>query len=133
MNMMECLNGCYGLFIFNRNEARDTISYVELEALTSLIQKADRNCKCYTSHGWSANIVPVTVSAAIGTLAPMQARGTGYDLFRFNQLTLVQCLFLILFKGRNGQSMLGKGWTEMTSHTSTGSNNTPGRYINGHR
>jgi len=85
--MMECLNGCYGLFIFNRNEARETISYVELEALTSLIQKADRNCKCYTSHGWSANVVPVSVTSAM----------TGQT-----SLTRIEISFSALYSAPNG-------------------------------
>jgi len=91
---------------------------------------------CYVASSNSKSVTGATPTVSVSLtdfISYMQGRGTGYDLFRFNQLTLVQCLFLILYKGRNGQSMLGKGWTEMTSHTSTGSNNTPGRYINGHR
>ena len=63
--MMECLNGCYGLFIFNRNETKDIISYSDLEAVTRTIRNAEKQYKCFSSHGWSANIVPVSVTSAM--------------------------------------------------------------------
>lgn len=40
-----------------------------------------------------------------------QARGTGYQLISFYPLTLLQCLYLIMFKNRDGQTALGMGAT----------------------
>ena len=39
-----------------------------------------------------------------------QARGTGYQLVSFYPLTLLQCLYLIMYKNRNGQAALGYGY-----------------------
>lgn len=48
------------------------------------------------------------------------ARGDGYQLVSFYPLTLLQCLYLIMFKDRNGQAALGKGYTSASAKTNTG-------------
>lgn len=53
-----------------------------------------------------------------------QARGTGYDLFRYNQLILIQALYVIFFKNLDSQSVLGQGYTGGSAKTNTGANNT---------
>ena len=40
------------------------------------------------------------------------ARGNGYELFSFYPLTLLQCLFLLIYKNRDSQTALGKGFIE---------------------
>lgn len=56
-----------------------------------------------------------------------QARGTGYDLVGFYQLTLLQCLYLIKYKNLNSQSALGRGYVDSNSAaTSTGGTNASG-------
>lgn len=39
-----------------------------------------------------------------------QANGAGYDLFAFYPMTLLQCLFLIMYKNLNSQAALGMGY-----------------------
>lgn len=39
-----------------------------------------------------------------------QANGAGYDLFAFYPMTLLQCLYLIMYKSLNSQSALGMGY-----------------------
>lgn len=52
-----------------------------------------------------------------------QANGTGYDLLSFYPVTLLQCLYLIMFKNLNSQSALGMGyvgdsdWSYMQKNT----------------
>lgn len=48
------------------------------------------------------------------------ARGDGYELFSFYPLTLLQCLFLIIFKNRDSQAALGQGYTNAESESNTG-------------
>ena len=52
------------------------------------------------------------------------ARGDGYELFSFYPLTLLQCLFLIIFKNRNSQAALGQGYTGASSESNTGATNS---------
>lgn len=55
------------------------------------------------------------------------ARGTGYQLLSFYPLTLLQCLYLIMYKNRNGQSALGRGYVDGNSAvTKTGNTNAKG-------
>jgi len=54
------------------------------------------------------------------------ARGTGYQLVSFYPLTLLQCLYLIRYKDRNGQSALGKGYTSASAKTTSGGTNARG-------
>lgn len=54
------------------------------------------------------------------------ARGTGYQLMSFYPLTLLQCLYLIKYKNRDGQSAIGKGYVNTSSEGSTGSLNAAG-------
>jgi len=53
-----------------------------------------------------------------------QARGTGFQLLSFYPLTLLQCLYLIMYKNRNGQAALGRGYVDGNSaaHSTGGSN-----------
>lgn len=39
-----------------------------------------------------------------------QANGAGYDLFAFYPLTLLQCMYLIMYKNLNSQAALGMGY-----------------------
>lgn len=47
-------------------------------------------------------------------------KGDGYELFSFYPLTLLQCLFLLIYKNRNSQSALGRGYTGSSSSINTG-------------
>lgn len=56
-----------------------------------------------------------------------QARGTGYQLVSFYPLTLLQCLYLIMYKNRNGQQALGYGYANGNSAAiATGGTNAKG-------
>ena len=57
-----------------------------------------------------------------------QANGAGYEQFPLNKLILIQILFLIMFKHRNGQSVLGRGYVDSNSAAvNTGATNAKGR------
>lgn len=53
-----------------------------------------------------------------------QARGTGYDLFRYNQLIFLQCLYIVLFKSTDSQTALGYGYVGGSESQTTGADNT---------
>lgn len=56
-----------------------------------------------------------------------KARGTGYSLLSFYPLTLLQCLYVIIFKNLNSQSALGRGYVDgNSSAATTGSTNAKG-------
>ena len=69
-----------------------------------------------------------TGSQTIGTFRTWAAnRGTGYQQMSFYPLTLLQCLFLMMYKDRNGQSALGRGFVDGNSAAhATGGTNTLG-------
>ena len=57
-----------------------------------------------------------------------QANGTGYEQLPLNKLILLQILFLIMFRHRNGQTVLGRGYVDGNSAAvSTGDTNAKGR------
>ena len=53
-----------------------------------------------------------------------QAKGTGYQLLSFYPLTLLQCLYTIIYKNLNSQAALGQGYTNASAKANTGSTNT---------
>ena len=69
---------------------------------------------------------PPTASQTIGTFRTQaKANGAGYDLLAFYPLTLLQCLYLIIYKNLNSQTALGMGCVN-ASLTNTGGTNTSG-------
>ncbi|MEG1805639.1 MAG: hypothetical protein RR327_04505 [Clostridia bacterium] len=54
-----------------------------------------------------------------------------YKLIAFDQITAIQCLFLIMFGSTNSQKALGQGWTypSASAATNTGGANTKGMYF----
>lgn len=52
------------------------------------------------------------------------ARGNNYELFSFYPLTLLQCLFLLIYKNRDSQTALGKGYVNGTDKANTGTTNS---------
>ena len=53
-----------------------------------------------------------------------ETRGTGYQLLSFYPLTLLQCLYVIIYKSLNSQQALGQGYTDASAKANTGSTNT---------
>ena len=53
-----------------------------------------------------------------------ETRGTGYQLLSFYPLTLLQCLYVIIYKNLNSQLMLGQGYVNASAVSNTGSTNT---------
>ena len=51
-------------------------------------------------------------------------KGTGYQLLSFYPLTLLQCLYVIIYKSLNSQQALGQGYTDASAKANTGSTNT---------
>ena len=52
------------------------------------------------------------------------ARGSNYELLSFYPLTLLQCLFLLIYKDRDSQTALGKGYVADISGRYTGTTNS---------
>ena len=52
------------------------------------------------------------------------ARGSNYELFSFYPLTLLQCLFLLIYKNRDSQTALGQGYVNGPSKRATGVTNS---------
>ena len=57
-----------------------------------------------------------------------QANGEGYNTMGFYQLTLLQCMYLIMYKNLNSQTALGRGYTSSnnTETIATGGTNAKG-------
>ena len=53
-------------------------------------------------------------------------RGDGYELFSFYPLTLLQCLYLLIFKNRDSQTALGQGYVGGSNGRYTGGTNSSG-------
>ena len=53
-----------------------------------------------------------------------ETRGTGYQLLSFYPLTLLQCLYVIIYKNLNSQAALGQGYTSASAKANTGATNT---------
>lgn len=81
------------------------------------------NDKLYSISGKT----PPTKSTIKSFQTCVQARGMGYQLLSFYPLTLLQCLYLIMFKDRNGQAALGRGFVDGNSDVAItgGSNSQP--------
>lgn len=57
-----------------------------------------------------SGVSPLT-NTTLGTYRTYaQANGTGYDLFAFYPMTLLQCLYLIMYKNLDSQAALGQGY-----------------------
>ena len=57
--------------------------------------------------------------------------GSGYQIFTWYSLVLMQILYLILFKHRNGKSVIGQGNTQSGNIKNTGGTNTKGLIYGG--
>ena len=70
-----------------------------------------------------------TVSQTLNTFRTQaQANGAGYEQIPLNKLILLQILYLIMFKNRNGQSVLGRGFVDGNSAVAaTGATNSKGK------
>lgn len=51
-------------------------------------------------------------------------RGTGYSLEQFFPRTLLQCLYVIIYKNLNSQTALGQGYTGASAKANTGATNS---------
>ena len=51
-------------------------------------------------------------------------RGTGYSLESFFPRTLIQCLYVVMYKNLDSQTALGKGLTSASAKVNTGGTNT---------
>lgn len=76
---------------------------------------------------WLQSISSATPETSISLTAARglaQAKGVSYQLLSFYPLTLLQCLYVIIYKNLNSQAALGRGYTGGSSKVSTGSTNT---------
>ena len=76
--------------------------------------------KLYSISGQSptASITLINARTYVG------ARGTGYQLLSFYPLTLLQCLYVIIYKNLNSQSALGQGYVSASAKVNTGATNS---------
>lgn len=84
---------------------------------------------CYVAYNTSSrtysrtSVTPTNNVSLTNFITYAQARGTGYDLFRYNQLILIQALYVIMFRNLDSQSKLGQGYTGGSDVVGTGANN----------
>ena len=84
----------------------------------------------YLGFNSSSKIVSLSGQAPTANITLTNARtyasnkGTGYQLLSFYPLTLLQCLYTIIYKNLNSQAALGRGYTNASSKANTGSTNT---------
>ena len=70
---------------------------------------------------YSRSGVTPTVSTSLTNFRTYAAnRGTGYSLESFFPRTLMQCLYVIMYKNLNSQAALGQGYTGARSKSNTG-------------
>ena len=76
------------------------------------------------SNLYSASAVDPTADTSLIDFRTYAAnRGTGYSLLSFYSLTLLQCLYIIIYKNLDSQSALGAGYIYASSKANTGSTN----------
>lgn len=63
----------------------------------------------------------ITLTAARNQVS---AKGIGYQVLSFYPLTLLQCLYVIIYKNLNSQVALGQGYVNASAKADTGSTNT---------
>ena len=81
----------------------------------------------YTSNNSLHSISSQSPTASITLTAArdkVSARGAGYQLLSFYPLTLLQCLYVIIYKNLNSQAALGQGYVNASAKDNTGSTNT---------
>ena len=78
------------------------------------------SAKLYSASGKS----PAVDTALTNFRKDAEFRGDGYELFSFYPLTLLQCLYMIIYKNRNSQTALGAGRTYASAKANTGNTNS---------
>ena len=74
---------------------------------------------------YSRSGVSPTVSTSLTKFRSYAAnRGTGYSLESFFPRTLMQCLYVVMYKNLNSQIALGQGLTSASAKVNTGGTNT---------
>ena len=74
---------------------------------------------------YSRSGVSPTVNTSLTNFRTYAAnRGTGYSLESFFPRTLMQCLFVVMYKNLNSQTALGQGLTSTSAKVNTGGTNT---------
>lgn len=74
---------------------------------------------------YSRSGVSPTVSTSLTDFRTYAAnRGTGYSLEQFFPRTLLQCLYVIIYKNLNSQAALGQGYTGASAKANTGATNS---------
>lgn len=79
--------------------------------------------KLYSQYGRT----PVSSISLTNARNYATARGTGFQLFSFYQMTLLQCLFLIMYKNCDSQTALGRGYTNTSNSSGTSTGGTSGK------
>lgn len=76
---------------------------------------------------YAGGIAPAGTIGTCRTLA--QANGAGYDQMAYFQLLMLQVLFIVMFKNRDSQTALGRGFVDgNTAAIATGGTNTKGLF-----
>ncbi|MBQ3114871.1 MAG: hypothetical protein IJC06_01940 [Clostridia bacterium] len=57
-----------------------------------------------------SGVLPLNVTTLTDFRTYAKANGAGYDLFAFYPMTLLQCLYLIMYKNLDSQTALGQGY-----------------------
>lgn len=77
------------------------------------------------SNLYSRSDVSPTVSTTLTDFRTYSSnRGAGYSIVSFFPWTLLQCLYIIIYKNLNSQTALGKGYTSASAKANTGATNS---------
>lgn len=81
----------------------------------------------YKSRSWSGVSATGSMKFFAWRVAS-KVHGNGYEVFYWNLLVLLQCLYLIQFKNLNSQEALGYGWNDASDFSIGGGLNQKGLY-----
>ena len=70
-----------------------------------------------------SGIAPTADTSLVDFRTYAANRGTGYSLEQFFPRTLMQCLYVVMYKNLNSQEALGKGYTNASDKANTGATN----------
>ena len=71
-----------------------------------------------------SSVSPTTNPTLVDFRTYVSNRGSGYSLEQFFPRTLMQCLYVVIYKNLNSQAALGQGYTGASSKSNTGATNS---------
>ena len=117
-------------------DAQIDANYKCLAHLRGITEKDKCYISAYLGHNLSSKLRSLsgkapTATQTIGAFRTLaQANGTGYDQIAYFQLLMLQVLFIVMFKNRDSQTALGRGYVDgNVSAINTGGTNAKGMFF----